>query len=70
MVCETFSDVFPSPQAGRASFAHLQLARGVIDLPADNDHHRHLRDGGRETREPEEPIGADSKRLGKEAHAG
>jgi hypothetical protein len=31
MVCETFSDVFPSPQANaRASFAHLQLARGII----------------------------------------
>jgi len=31
MVCETFSDVFPSPQAGpRASFAHLQLARDII----------------------------------------
>jgi hypothetical protein len=31
MVCETFSDVFPSPQAdGRASFAHLQLARGIM----------------------------------------
>ena len=31
MVCETFSDVFPSPQANaRASFAHLQLARGIM----------------------------------------
>jgi hypothetical protein len=31
MVCETFSDVFPSPQAGsRLSFAHLQLARGIM----------------------------------------
>jgi hypothetical protein len=31
MVCETFSDVFPSPQsAARASFAHLQLARGIM----------------------------------------
>jgi hypothetical protein len=31
MVCETFSDVFPSPQAGaRQSFAHLQLARGIM----------------------------------------
>ena len=31
MVCETFSDVFPSPQAGaRRSFAHLQLARGIM----------------------------------------
>ncbi|MCW5704535.1 MAG: hypothetical protein AB7I42_18060 [Bradyrhizobium sp.] len=31
MVCETFSDVFPSPQTGgRASFAHLQLARGIM----------------------------------------
>jgi hypothetical protein len=31
MVCETFSDVFPSPQAGsRLSFAHLQLARGMM----------------------------------------
>ena len=31
MVCETFSDVFPSPQASsRASFAHLQLARGIM----------------------------------------
>jgi hypothetical protein len=31
MVCETFSDVFPSPQAGsRVSFAHLQLARGIM----------------------------------------
>jgi hypothetical protein len=31
MVCETFSDVFPSPQSGsRASFAHLQLARGIM----------------------------------------
>jgi hypothetical protein len=31
MVCETFSDVFPSPQpAARRSFAHLQLARGIM----------------------------------------
>jgi hypothetical protein len=31
MVCETFSDVYPSPQAGsRASFAHLQLARSIM----------------------------------------
>jgi hypothetical protein len=31
MVCETFSDVFPSSQANaRASFAHLQLARGIM----------------------------------------
>ena len=31
MVCDTFSDVFPSPHAGaRRSFAHLQLARGIM----------------------------------------
>ncbi|MGJ5178829.1 hypothetical protein ACQR16_27615 [Bradyrhizobium oligotrophicum] len=31
MVCETFSDVFPSPQPeARASFAHLELARGIM----------------------------------------
>ena len=31
MVCETFSDVFPSPDAAaRQSFAHLQLARGIM----------------------------------------
>ena len=31
MVCETFSDVFPSPHQGsRQSFAHLQLARGIM----------------------------------------
>ena len=31
MVCETFSDVFPSPHPGaRQSFAHLQLARGIM----------------------------------------
>jgi hypothetical protein len=31
MVSETFSDVFPSPQpASRCSFAHLQLARGIM----------------------------------------
>jgi hypothetical protein len=31
MVSETFSDVFPSPRPGaRASFAHLQLARGIM----------------------------------------
>lgn len=31
MVCETFSDVFPSPQpTARQSFAHLQLARGIM----------------------------------------
>jgi len=31
MVCETFSDVFPSPHSGaRQSFAHLQLARGIM----------------------------------------
>src|SRR5215510_3112026 len=31
MVCETFSDVFPSPQSSaRATFAHLQLARGIM----------------------------------------
>jgi hypothetical protein len=29
MVCDTFSDVFPSPDA-RQSFAHLQLARGIM----------------------------------------
>jgi len=31
MVCETFSDVFPSPHPGaRQSFAHLQLARDIM----------------------------------------
>jgi len=31
MVSETFSDVFPRPQvAARCSFAHLQLARGIM----------------------------------------
>ena len=31
MVCDTFSDVFPSPLSGaRQSFAHLQLARGIM----------------------------------------
>jgi GNAT superfamily N-acetyltransferase len=31
MVCETFADVFPSPLPGaRQSFAHLQLARGIM----------------------------------------
>jgi hypothetical protein len=31
MVCDTFSDVFPSPEAAaRQSFAHLQLARGIM----------------------------------------
>jgi hypothetical protein len=31
MVCETFSEVFPSPHPGaRQSFAHLQLARGIM----------------------------------------
>jgi hypothetical protein len=31
MVSDTFSDVFPSPRPGaRASFAHLQLARGIM----------------------------------------
>jgi hypothetical protein len=33
MVCETFADVFASPQpSARQSFAHLQLARGVMRL--------------------------------------
>jgi hypothetical protein len=33
MVCETFSDVFPSPQpVARQNFAHLQLARGIMRL--------------------------------------
>ena len=33
MVCETFADVFPSPQpSARQSFAHLQLARGIMRL--------------------------------------
>lgn len=31
MVCDTFSEVFPSPHPGtRQSFAHLQLARGIM----------------------------------------
>lgn len=31
MVCDTFSDVYPSPQQdSRQSFAHLQLARGIM----------------------------------------
>ncbi|CAL79805.1 hypothetical protein BRADO6155 [Bradyrhizobium sp. ORS 278] len=31
MVCETFSDVYPSPQPeARQSFTHLQLARGIM----------------------------------------
>jgi hypothetical protein len=31
MVCETFSDVFPSPRSdARQTFAHLQLARGIM----------------------------------------
>ncbi|MBR0684760.1 hypothetical protein JQ594_02425 [Bradyrhizobium manausense] len=33
MVSETFSDVYPSPRAeARQSFAHLQLARGIMRL--------------------------------------
>jgi hypothetical protein len=33
MVCDTFADVFPSPHpAARQSFAHLQLARGIMRL--------------------------------------
>jgi hypothetical protein len=33
MVCEAFADVFPSPQpSARQSFAHLQLARGIMRL--------------------------------------
>jgi hypothetical protein len=35
MVCETFSDVFPAPTVTRQSFAHLQLARGIM-----RDHRR------------------------------
>ena len=35
MVCETFSDVFPAPTATHRSFAHLQLARGIM-----RDHRR------------------------------
>src|SRR5260370_497092 len=43
MVCETFSDVFPSPQpAARQNFAHLQLARGIMRL------HRAVFGGGNE----------------------
>ena len=30
MVCETFSNVFPAPTSTRQSFAHLQLARGIM----------------------------------------
>ncbi len=31
MVCDTFSDVFPSPHVGmHQSYAHLQLARGIM----------------------------------------
>jgi hypothetical protein len=30
MVCETFSNVFPAPTPTRQSFAHLQLARGIM----------------------------------------
>lgn len=30
MVSETFSDVFPSPRGARQTFAHLQLARGIM----------------------------------------
>src|SRR6185369_16901233 len=36
MVCETFSNVFPAPTAPRQSFAHLQLARGIMR------NHRHV----------------------------
>src|SRR4029077_4796747 len=43
MVCETFADVFPSPQpSARQSFAHLQLARGIMRL------HRAVFGGGAE----------------------
>ena len=35
MVSQTFSDVFPSPHAdARQSFAHLQLARGIMRVTA------------------------------------
>jgi hypothetical protein len=30
MVCETFSNVFPAPTPAHQSFAHLQLARGIM----------------------------------------
>lgn len=42
MVCDTFSDVFPAPSpAAHASFAHLQLARGIM-----RDHRRVFGVGG------------------------
>ncbi len=45
-----------------------RLAGDVIDLPADDDDHRHLADGGRQPGQPEGPEVGDSKRLGDQRH--
>jgi hypothetical protein len=45
-----------------------RLAGDVVNLPADDDDHRHLRDGGCQPRDPEGTEGRDAQRFGEQAH--
>ena len=56
----------PEPQRGFLQ-AH-RVAGDIVDLPADDDDHRHLRDRRREAGEPEIAECRNSKRFGEEAH--
>ena len=44
------------------------LAGDVIDLPADDDDHRHLRDGAGQARQPKGPERRNPERFGEDAH--
>ena len=50
----------------RLAYAH-RLARDVVDLPADDDDHRHLRDGRGQPRQPERAVIGDAQRGGDHA---
>ena len=57
----------PELEGGIAD-AH-RLAGDVVDLPADDDDHRHLRDRRGQTRDPVGAEGGNAQRFGEETHA-
>ncbi len=56
------------PELERRLVDRHRLAGDVVDLPADDDHHRHLRHRRRQPRQPEGAERRDSHRFGKQAH--
>ena len=58
-----------SPSWKAASRMSIVCAGDVIDLPADDDDHRHLRDRRGQARDPVGAEGGNAQRFGEETHA-